>query len=193
MFFNLSFIWIEEPGYRYPQDYEKHVDTKMPIAYGDNTLEGFTCITNETEIKSRLVWKFRFDSITETPWLESWHDYPPKDPNMDYGAHFGITVPDTTRWIVHEDCYYDLIFQILDDEPENPDDPHPDNDRPAFKALGIGDRKKSSYLMHYTDVGLGFSASLQLWYYVKNKHLYEKSGWKMSLLFLTKFLEKTCI
>ncbi len=174
MFFNLCFIWIEEPGYKCPQDFDKHVDTKMPLAYGDNTVEGFTCITHEVELKSKLVWKYCYDNAPGAPWLESWHDEPPKDLDKEYGTHFGIMVPDTTRWVIHEDCYYDLIFQILDDDPENPEDPHPDNDRPNFKALGICPRKKSNYMMHYTDDGLGFAASLQLWYYVKNKHLYEK-------------------
>ena len=146
----------------------------MPLSYGDNTVEGFMYITEEAELKSRLVWKYCYDNEDETPWLKSWHDQPPENSDVEYGTHFGIMLPDTARWVIHEDCYHDIIFQILDDEPENPEDPHPDNDRPKFKALGIGPRKKSSYLMHYTSNGLGFSATHQCWYYVKNKPQYEK-------------------
>ena len=190
MFFNLSFIWIEEPGYRYPQDYDKHVDTKMPLGYGDNTVEGFMCITEEAELKSRLVWKYCYNSEGETSWLESWHDQPPENPDVEYGTHFGIMLPDTARWVIHEDCYHDIIFQILDDAPEDPEDPHPDNNRPKFKALGIGPRKKSSYLMHYTDDGLGFSATRQCWYYVKNKPQYEKRWDKNDIEILDKILRE---
>ena len=190
MFFDLCFIWIEEPGYRCPQDYDKHVDTKMPLAYGDNTVEGFTYITDEAELKSRLVWKYRYENGTEASWLESWRDEPPADPAKEYGTFFGIMVPDITRWVIHEDCYQDIIFQILDDAPEDPEDPHPDNNRPKFKALGIGPRKKSSYLMHYTDDGLGFSATRQCWYYVKNKPQYEKRWDKNDIEILDKILRE---
>ena len=190
MFFNLGFIWIEEPGYRCPQDYDKHVNTKMPLAYGDNTVKGFTCITDETELKSKLVWKYYYDNEGKTSWLESWRDVPPENLNEEYGTHFGIILPDTARWVIHEDCYHDIIFQILDDESENPEDPHPDNDRPKFKALGIVPRKKSSYLMHYTSAGLGFAATRQRWYYVKNKPQYEKEWDKNDFEILDKILRK---
>jgi hypothetical protein len=190
MFFNLSFIWIEEPGYKCPQDYDKHVDTKMPLSYGDNTVEGFMYITEKAELKSRLVWKYCYNNEGETSWLESWHDQPPENPDVEYGTHFGIMLPDTARWVIHEDCYHDIILQILDDEPENPEDPHPDNDRPKFKALGIGPRKKSSYLMHYDSNGLGFVATHQYWYYVKNKPQYEKRWYENDIEILDKILKE---
>ena len=191
MFFDLCFIWIEEPGYRCPQDYDKHVDTKMPLAYGDNTVEGFTYITDEAELKSRLVWKYRYENGTEASWLESWRDEPPADPAKEYGTFFGIMVPDITRWVIHEDCYQDIIFQILDDAPEDPEDPHPDNNRPKFKALGIGPRKKSSYLMHYTDDGWVFLQPGNVGIMSKINRNMKKGGTKTILRFLTKFSEKT--